>query len=1125
VTPLHIVSRSLRHYWRTNLFIMFGVMIATAVMTGSLLVGDSMTASLRENFLSRLGHVEHILVTPHFFPDSLGNRLASSPPLANKANIATLLLTRGVARPAEDDSQAARVTVFGIDDQFWTLFPHAKPQQLTGDSLAISQSLADDLKLKIGDEIVLNVDRSGTVSDDILFANRGPEDTLRSLRGEIKAIIPANQGGDFGFDAGSAGGTSPRNIFLARKRLGTTLEHLDSANAILIASKHQNPIPTAYLQTAVAATANLADYGLAIVRSETGNNLMLESSSLLLTDDQITAATGAANELKAEAAPTSVYLATRIAKTSGEPKEIAYTIVSTLTRQMATQTLPADAAILNRWAATDLDANEGDSLQLTYLVPKPDGSYKDATTPLTLKAIVEMETPGMDRQLTPSLNGLTDAKRIDDWDLPFPVDRKRLTDRDEEYWEKYGPTPKIFVTDNVLKEIWKNSARNGASGWITGVRVSLPQGTEPAAFEKSFSEQLLKRLSPEQNQIAFRAVREQATASAAGSTDFGQLFLAMSGFLIISAGAMAGMLMRLMVEQRAREIGLLISTGWQYKRVQRLLLLEGAAITALGVLLGLPAGIFYNWAILNALSKWWMGPWGHPILRPQVSLQSLVIGAISGLILGLICVYWGVCVLRKKMPLDLLSGRQALAVGEASGKWAIVIPMLAVILAVGLFTAAAMQRIPMEVAFFSGGAALLVAALTGLSAGFRTMMRRARTMVSTSSLAMRNAGANRRRSVLSAGLLASASFILVAVAANRRDYSQLDTTDPKSGAGGFVVRATTASPLHFDAGTPSGRTRLGISPQEEKVLSAANIIALAESPGDDVSCLNLARPAQPRLLGVTPQLADRNAFNVNRIGGQTDGNPWLSLFAEDSEGAIPAFGDADSVQWILHSKLGGIITFQGPSGTPVKLRIVGVIPGSIFAGELLVSDENLRRIFPDLNGSSYLIAAPTDKAKVGERELIDALRSGLADYGVEVRTTREILNRYISVQNVYLSIFLSLGGLGLLLGTAGMIAVIARSVLERRRELALMAAAGFRRSSLVRLVALEHAGLLIVGVVAGTACALLAATPILRSGRADVQWTALVVTLGAVALVGLCACIMTARWSIGTHPMRALREE
>lgn len=43
-----LVARNLVYYWRTNLAVMLGVATAVAVLTGALVVGDSVRASLRD---------------------------------------------------------------------------------------------------------------------------------------------------------------------------------------------------------------------------------------------------------------------------------------------------------------------------------------------------------------------------------------------------------------------------------------------------------------------------------------------------------------------------------------------------------------------------------------------------------------------------------------------------------------------------------------------------------------------------------------------------------------------------------------------------------------------------------------------------------------------------------------------------------------------------------------------------------------------------------------------------------------------------------------------------------------------------------------------------------------------
>ena len=132
-----------------------------------------------------------------------------------------------------------------------------------------------------------------------------------------------------------------------------------------------------------------------------------------------------------------------------------------------------------------------------------------------------------------------------------------------------------------------------------------------------------------------------------------------------------------------------------------------------------------------------------------------------------------------------------------------------------------------------------------------------------------------------------------------------------------------------------------------------------------------------------------------------------------------------------------------PSGE--HLRLVATLANSVLQSELIISEENFLRLFPNEEGYRMLLidAAPERAAAVAA-----TLEDRLADYGLDVVPTSERLASFHRVENTYLSTFQMLGSLGLLLGTLGMAAVLLRNVLERRRELALLRAVGYNAGHL-----------------------------------------------------------------------------
>src|SRR5262249_22718218 len=110
MTLTRLLLRNLLYHWRGNLAVLLGVVVGTAVLTGALLVGDSLRGSLRDLTLRRLGWVDQALVGSRFFRASLADNLPAS-------RAAPLILLRAsAAKPA--GGALNRVTVLGIDRRF-----------------------------------------------------------------------------------------------------------------------------------------------------------------------------------------------------------------------------------------------------------------------------------------------------------------------------------------------------------------------------------------------------------------------------------------------------------------------------------------------------------------------------------------------------------------------------------------------------------------------------------------------------------------------------------------------------------------------------------------------------------------------------------------------------------------------------------------------------------------------------------------------------------------------------------------------------------------------------------------------------------------------------------------------
>ncbi|HTT65226.1 MAG TPA: ABC transporter permease [Bryobacteraceae bacterium] len=387
------------------------------------------------------------------------------------------------------------------------------------------------------------------------------------------------------------------------------------------------------------------------------------------------------------------------------------------------------------------------------------------------------------------------------------------------------------------------------------------------------------------------------------------------------------------------------------------------------------------------------------------------------------------------------------------------------------------------------------------------------------SLGLRNASWRPGRSVLCASLIASATFLVIAVDAFRRDDRA--ALDPKSGTGGFPLMAESLLPVIHDPNSVPGREALNLT---NPALAGARFTRFRLRPGDDASCLNLYQPRNPRILAPTGDFLARGRFGFEDSLGKTadqKSNPWLLLDTPLSDGAIPAIADANSITYVLHRKLGQDIVISA-GDQAVHLRLVAALDDSIFQGELLISEKNFLRIFPNQPGYRFFLIEPPPGSST---DVSGLLESALSDYGFDVASTAGRLAAYHRVENTYISTFQTLGALGLLLGTIGLAAVLARNVLERRRELALLRAVGYRRSNLAVMILAENALVLIGGLVLGAVCAVIAIIPALASHGGHVAAGSMAVWLIVILLTGQGAAILTTMVMLRLPLLPALRAE
>jgi len=1175
------VARSLWHHWRINLAVALGVSAATAVLTGALLIGDSTRGSLRQLTLDRLGTIDEILITNRFFRQEMAAEISLQKAFQDhyRAAAPAILFPQGTVETANADEQPTRagnVLVLGIEPGFWKLGTAAPASNLTTGpgQIILNEPLARDLGATVGSRVILRLPADQQVHADSPMGDK--EDRVQSVPElEVSAIIPAQGLGQFALRSSQG---QPRNAYISLATLQDELRQEAKANAILVTGKSAGQPPSEAASKILSGLLQprLEDYGLLIkpvtlsYEDEEGESqTVLEyfslSSEQLMIDDK-TAALAQDAFAAAGGQPVLTYLANGMVKLTGDNevpgKELApYSLISAVdsTEQLGPlqdssgkniSRIEDGKVVINSWLAKDLQLAVGDRMRVTFFEPETNYGKSDVADPMDLEVqavvpLIEPDKPfggrrpalyrkapalANDPDLTPEVPGVTDKRSINDWDLPFQLEH-RIRGQDDDYWNHYRTTPKAFVSLKTGQSLWSSRF-----GQVTSFRIPAAPDVTAETLAERFVEQV--RNSEETLGFEFIPVKRKALAASSGATPFDALFLSLSFFVIAAGLMLVALLFRLGVDQRAAELGTLLALGTRRQQATYLLVGEGTCVACFGALLGVAAGVGYAQLMLLGLRTWWIGAVVSPFLEFHWTARSLVIGYFLGVLTSVVTIAWSVSRTRQISVRQLLSGRVAepsylAPVSQRSRSW---LTLLLLVIAVILATIAAVPSIASKLgsegqagAFLGAGALVLTALLMIISRRLkRTSMDDAALIRAPilARFATRNASRNAGRSTVTIGLVATACFLIASMSAFRLDPSQ-------SGKGGFELVGRSSLPIYQDLNDPIERKEFFGDAMQQ--LADVTLFPLRFQPGDDASCNNLYKARQPRVIGVTSDMIEHFdtadlpfSWAAHAALAEDQSNSWELLrstktaHSGQEDDPIPVVIDKNTAMYSLQlwGGVGQSYTIEYEDQRTLHFQVAGLLANSILQGSLLISEADFERHYPEVSGYRYFLI---DTGNREPEKVAQLLENRFSDEGFDTRSTDELLESLLQVQNTYLSAFQSLGALGLLLGTFGLATVQLRNVLERRGELALMRSTGFRQRRLALMVLLEHAILLMGGLATGIIASLVTVLPHVFSGGAAVPGSRLLFDLLIIVVVGLLAGFAAVAATLKAPMISALR--
>lgn len=1099
MTAFKYILRSIVHYRRQHLALFLGMTITTAVLTGALIVGDSIRFSLLRMVDTRLGKIQMAVIGGARFLDChLASRLSHS----MDANVSPVLLLRGIAIDPNTGTRINKIGVLGIDSTFTGI--SAKPITIPGeDEAVISDNLAESMKLKVGDQLIVRVENVNSIPVNAPFSKE-PAPSV-ALRLTIKAVASEDQLGKFNLGNDQM---NVYNVFISNRFLNKRLELDGRSNVFLVTGMKYKP-DIAAITDSIQALWTLKDLDLSIRNNQNNNSYDLISSRIFID-------TVVQNTIVKKALPHEPIITYLVNDIEIRGKHTPYSFASGISASLAEQNFDNDELLINKWTADDLSARAGDSVKLTYYEIGPLRELREAHKTFPVKAIVNNETTNIDSLMMPMFPGLSETGNCRDWNAGVPIDLKKIRDKDEKYWDDYRGTPKVLLSLEMGEKLWKNKF-----GTLTSIRFR-----DDLVSRQKLEEVILNNVRVEDIGIQVIDLRREGNEAAKNAVDFTELFLGLSFFIIIAGVMLTVLIYSLHFSRRGAETALLSGIGFSPKQIIRLRFAEASLVIFTGSIAGALLGILYNYLLINGLNTIWNDIVRTNMLSVKVNLSSLLSGAFISMVVAAVPIYLITVKSFKKPVAGQLKGNAATVYygkNKARNKRLFIPGLISLGVAFALviysFIVSDLENpviYLLSAALFLTGSLLL----TRLFLNTQHALKKD-NIPSFNTLAIKNLQRNPVRSITVITLLAIGTFTIVLTGSYRNTFYGSENVR-NSGTGGYLLWVETTSSVPFNLNSREGKDRIADS--DSNKLKGVTFLQFERLNGDDASCLNLNQAQRPQILGVNPVMFDSvGAFTfVKLLSGNIHENPWKELESAFNDSTFPAYADQTVIQYSLKKKLGDTLVYLDETGKKFRLVLAGAINNSVFQGNILVSDKVFRSRFPSSGGSqTILVDAPAEK----QADLTKLLSRNLTDYGVEITATSVRLATFNSVENTYLTVFMVLSGLGFIIGTIGLGIILLRNVNERKQELALMLSVGYSPKQVFKIVFTENFFLFGTGFLLGLLAAFVGVFPSLMSPSFNIQGSFLMALTTCIFINGLLWIYFPLKATLKKPLIPALRSE
>jgi putative ABC transport system permease protein len=363
--------------------------------------------------------------------------------------------------------------------------------------------------------------------------------------------------------------------------------------------------------------------------------------------------------------------------------------------------------------------------------------------------------------------------------------------------------------------------------------------------------------------------------------------------------------------------------------------------------------------------------------------------------------------------------------------------------------------------------------------------------------------------------------------------------------GGFDIRAT-ASPASPVPDMPNAlRYAHGVDPGDFRVVAS-----VSDLPVDANQVGTGAKPETYVVHGADRAYLTNTTFSLaaRANGYGSDQEVWRAIRDGKNLAVVDAFVVPRRANWgfgpppafhlsgfYLEDKTFAPIPVQvkdPQTGKALTVHVIGVLSDKtpeLMAG-IWTSQSSLAPVFGDrVIPSTYFY-----KVRDGVDPELEAraLESAFLAHGMQADSLQSLLDDFIGGNLTFNRLIMGFMGLGLIVGVAALGVISARSVVERRQQIGVLRAIGFRKQMVQACFLLESSFIALTSIVIGTGLGVIVGHNVIRDSRQTpswegmafvVPWWTFAVVFLVVYAVALATTFLPALRASRVYPAQALR--